>query len=261
MKRLAFVLTAAVLGTGCIVATDDTGSVNLYWDFIRNAPAQPDGIIVYDESDVGSPDGRCDESGVDFVTVDSPAGQVSVPCVFAGVEGVGLDGIVEGTRTFRVRGWRTIGLSDVVVYDRTFGLAVVGSATTNHFLDVSAVSAPLDLFAFLAFGPPPGTGYPSCAAATPAGSASPPNLRFEVRDFFGTLVDQGTAACAGALPAAVFAGDLDLDDYKVRMQGLRVEDAALVFDSCSVDLAHFAAQTGASGLAPTLFTNPVPTCL
>lgn len=264
MKRLAAVLAAAVLGTGCLVTSDDVdhGSVNLYWDFVRNAPAlAAPSVIVYDDTDVGSPDGACDQSAVDFVTVDSPVGQVVVDCVYGGVEGVGLDGLPEGTRSFRVRGWRTIGLSDYAVYDRTFSLQVAGLTVTDHFLDVTGVSEPLDMFGYLAFGTPPGeTDYTSCAAAIPAGSAVPPNIGFEVRDVYGTLVDDGFVGCSDPLPALVFAGSLELDDFKVRMIGYRAEDDAVVFDSCWYDLAHFTPQLGAGGFAPTLLTQPIPSC-
>ncbi len=274
MKRLAAVLAAAVLGTGCIVTDDnvnnvDYGSVNLYWDFVRSAPAlPPPSIIVYDDSDTdpSTLNGPCDESAVDFVTVDSPVGQTVVDCVYAGggpvgVEGVGIDGIPEGTRSFRVRGWRTISQFDYLVYDRTFNLAVPGRTITDHFLDVTGVSEPLDMFGYLAFGTPPGeTDYASCAAAIPAGSAVPPNIGFEVRDVYGTLVDDGFVGCSDPLPALVFAGSLELDDFKVRMIGYRAEDDAVVFDSCWYDLAHFTPQLGAGGFAPTLLTQPIPSC-
>lgn len=264
MKRLAAVLAAAVFGTGCFVTTDDVdqGSVNLYWDFVRSAPAlAAPSVIIYDDTDEGTPDGPCDESAVDFVTVDSPLGQTVVTCVYGGVEGVGLDGISEGLRPFRVRGWRHVGPYDYVVYDRSFNLQVNGLTTTDHFLDLTGVSEPLDLFAYLAYGTPPGeTDYTSCTAAIPAGSTSPPNIGFEIRDVYGTLVDDGLVGCSDPLPAPVFAGALELDDFKVRMTGYRVEDDAVVFDSCWLDLAHFTAQIGASGFAPTLLTQPVPAC-
>lgn len=275
MKRLAAVLAAAVLGTGCIITDDDNvplvdyGSVNLYWDFIRNAPAlAPPSIIVYDESDTDPSilDGPCDESAVDFVTVDSPVGQIVVTCVYSGggpvgVEGVGIDGIPEGVRSFRVRGWRTIGGFDYAVYDRTFSLQVPGLTTTDHFLDVTGVSEPLDMFAYLASGTPPNEiDYTSCSAAIPTGSTVPPNIGFEVRDVFGTLVEEGFVGCSDPLPAPVFTDSLELDDFKVRMTGYRVEDGAVVFDSCWLDLAHFTPQTGVNGFAPTLFTQPVPSC-
>ena len=76
-------------------------------------------------------------------------------------------------------------------------------------------------------------------------------------DALGTLVDQDLVGCVGARPALVFVGTLDLDNYSVRMRGLRAEDSALVFDSCDVPLDHFGPQTGAAGLAPVLGNPPV----
>jgi len=260
MKSLALVLAATVLGTGCFVSTDSTdyGDVNIYWDFVRSAPAQTGGVLVYDDSDVGSPDGPCNESGVKTVEVTVPgrSAPVVVSCVYAGVEGVGVDAVAAGVRSFRIRGWRDAFL----VYDTFVNLSVQANTMTNHYVDVAGVSAPLDLFAYLAWGAGP-TDYPTCAAATPAGSSFPPNIGFEIRDVFGNLIDDGVAGCVGTLPALVFAGDLDLDNYEVRMRGTRVEDGALVLDSCSVALDHFVSQTGAGGFAPTLLTQPLPTCL
>jgi hypothetical protein len=265
MKRLALVLAAAVLGAGCgptrSTPAPGIGSVNLYWDFDRNAPAQSGGFITYDPYPGGTVTGRCPQSQVDFVTVDTPSvAQVVVSCVYFSVQGVGIDGIDAGTQPFRVRGWRHTTGGDVAVYDETFNLDVPLSAVQSYTVHVAGVPALLDVFTFLAFGTPPGTDYATCTDATPAGSASPPNLFVDIRDVAGTLIDQGSAACVGALPALSFSKLVDLDDYDVRVQGERVEDGALVFDSCSTSLAHFAAQTGAGGFAPTAFTNPVPTC-
>lgn len=261
-RAAALALAAAFLGTGCFVGhDDDVGTVNLYWDFVRSAPAQGDGVIVYDDDDgeLESPNpgnpftGICEESAVEAVTIESPAGRelATVDCVFGGVEGVSLD-VIEGNRPFRFIGWR----GAYAVYDRTVSLAVRGNAVTDHFVDLNGVSQPLDLFADLATGAPPNEDlYLDCAAA---GS---PTLEFEVRDgFFGELVLEGAAGCADALPAPVFVGDLELDNFDVRMRGIRTSDGAVVFDSCPVALDHFTAQTGEQGFAALLLTNPVPSC-
>jgi hypothetical protein len=261
MKRIAFVV-AAVLGTGCIVTdTTEVGSVNIYWDFLRTAPAQETGVIRYDDSDdvPGVIDAACDESRVEVVEVTSPLGTTAVYCVFDGVEGIGLDGIGEGVRSFRLRGWRAVGLNDYLVYDGAFDLEVRPNATTNHFVGIPGVSRPLDIYGGL-YNTSTSQQYANCAAATPVGSASPPYFGYEIRDAYGSLVVNGTAGCAASLPAPVFAGDLELDNFTVRMRGYRVEDDALVFDSCDVPLDHFVAETGAGGFAPILRTNPIPTC-
>lgn len=258
MKRIALVLAAAFLGTGCVSSSDTTdyGSVNLYWSFARTAPAAPGGFIYYDDTFAGPGTGPCLDSSVEEVTVDSPLGQTTVACVYAGVQGIGLDDIAEGARSFRFRGWR----GAYLVYDTVVNLDVIGNATTDHYVELQGVSQPLDMFAYLSYGAGAGTLYASCAAAIPAGSTSPPNIGYEIRDVHGALVDDGFVGCSDPLPAAVFVGDLELDNFDVRMRGYRVEDDALVFDSCAVRLDHFVSETGVDGFAPVLRTNPIPTC-
>lgn len=263
MKRIALAAAAVtLLGTGCIVHDDDTyvpppppgqyGSVNLYWDFVRSAPAQTSGMLVYDDSDTGTY-GSCDESAVDVVEVTSPLGTDSSECVAVnGVEGMGLDGIPAGVRSFRLRGWR----GNFLVYDTTVSLEVFAGTTaanaTSYFVDLEGVSANVDLSAYLAYGNP-AAFYASCAAAFD------PYLAWEIRDVFGQLVDAGEDFCNDPLPSYFGRLPLDLDDYHLRMQGLD-GGSAVVLDSCWVDLAHFTTQIDGSGVAPTLFTLPVPTC-
>ncbi len=255
MKRLAFVLAAAVLGTGChsTRTAPAVGSVNLYWDFDRTAPAQAGGFITYDAYPGGTVSGRCTQSAVDFVTVDAPGAAVSVSCVYAGVQGVGVDGVDAGTQPFRVRGWRHVSGTDVVVYDSTFNLSVPVASVQDHIVHVPGVAATLDVFGDLAYGASPGTLYPDCA------SAGSPNLYVAIRDAFGTLIDDNTAGCSDPLPAPAFSALLDLDDYQVRVQGLQLGTNALVFDSCSASWPHFGTQTAAGGLTLVARTNPVPT--
>jgi hypothetical protein len=240
--------------------------VNLYWSFLRTAPAQQSGVIDYDTTYVGAANGPCAESAVDSVTVDSPVGQVTVSCVHTnGVQGVGIDGLPAGAQTFRFRGYRGSGSSAVLVYDSVFTLDVHANMTMNYYVAVQGVAAPLGLSAWLAYYPGP-VDYTTCAAATPAWgsgySSAPPNLHYEIRDVvFKELVEVGTVGCAPAqtIPAPVFSGLLDLDDYSVRVQGLRVEDNAVVLDSCWVSLQHFANEA----FEPTAVTDPIagpPNC-
>lgn len=262
MKRIALAAAAALVGTGCIVHDDDStyvppppvqyGSVNLYWDFVRSAPAQATRLLVYDDSDTGTY-GVCDESAVEVVEVTSPLGTVSSDCVAVnGVEGMGIDGIPAGVQAFRFRGWR----GAVLVYETTRNLEVFAGTTpataTPYFVDLEGVSASLDLSAYLAFGDP-GTLYGSCAAA------ANPLLRWEVRDVFGQLVDAGSGPCNDPQPSYLGRLPLELDDFFLRMQGFD-GGSNLVLDSCWLDLPHFTTQIGADGVAPTLFTLPVPVC-
>lgn len=257
MKRLALALAAAVLGAGCggHSHVPATGDALLYWDFLRNAPAQH-GTITYDASLSGTGNGVCTQSAVDTVTIDAPGiQQVSVPCVFSSVQGVVIPDLFAGTNVIRVRGWR----GNVAVYDGEFSITVLANDhnPAGVTLDVPAVGAHIDILGDIAFGSTP-TVYNSCAEATPYGSSSPPNLFVRIRDLVGprTIIDQATAGCSGALPAPVLSDLLDLDDYEVRVQALQVENGAVVADSCWVALSHFAPQS----FTAMSLTNPIPTC-
>lgn len=257
MRRLALTLATAVLSSGCIIGDDDddhlpppsgVGSVIVYWDFLRNAPAQPQGAVLYDADLVGPGTGPCAQSAVEVVTIDvGGAPQFVVDCVYQGVQGATLDLLPTGPQAARVRGWR----GDFVVYDSTVTLDVFQDQVTEQpLVDVEGVRAPIDLFGDLAAG---ATFYASCA------EADVPNISFTLWDSFGTLIDDGVAGCSDPLPAPVFAGDLDLDNYTVRMEGTATQGPNLgdvVFDSCNQVFDHFDAQIGTGGVAVTLQTPP-----
>ena len=265
MKRLALILAATVLGTGCYVSSDYSppppvyGSVNVYWDFVRNAPAQPGGAVIYDSTLSGAVDGPCPESAVEAVTVDVPGlAQVDVPCIWSGVQGVTISGIPAGTSSFRVRGWRGIH----AVYDETFLRSVpAGPGPASHYLDVSGVPAAIDLFAALYWDTPlPAGQYTLCA------DAAFPTIDYDLFDSFGTRV-RSEVAIPCSDPAApsfpVFMGNLDLDNYTVRMKGYTgPAPGTRTFDSCTSTTAtmmafdHFGAQVGGSGVPISLYTPP-----
>ena len=173
--------------------------------------------------------------------------------MYQGVQGATLDGLPAGSPSARIRGWR----GDFAVYDSAVALQVIaGQETDQGIIDVEAVRAPIDLFGDLAFGPAQ-TLYASCA------QADVPNLSFDLWDSFGTKILSGVAGCSDPLPAPVFAGDLDLDNYTVRMQGTATQgpfSGQKTFDSCNVGFDHFGAQLGETGVAASLLTQPVPTC-
>jgi hypothetical protein len=261
MRRLALTLATAVLASGCIIGDDDdhfvgAGSVIVYWDFIRNAPAQSGGAVRYDSTLAGTGTGPCAQSAVEVVTIDTAgAAQFVVDCVYQGVQGATLDLLPAGSQPFRIRGWR----GDFAVYDTTVTLQVIGNQVTDQgVIDVGPVSAPIDLFADLAAGSPQApTYYGSCA------QADVPNITFELFDSYGTMIDSDVAGCSDPLPAPVFAGDLDLDNYTVRMRGTATQGpfaGQAVFDSCAVGFDHFVPQIGVDGVAVLLLTQPVPVC-
>lgn len=264
MRTLALVL-AAVLGTGCIVTDDDpeVGLVNLYWEFIRNAPAQQAGFIVYDGDPwTGTVTGACPQSGVDAVRIDSGVGRIDVNCQEfnpqdgVSVQGVSIGGLREGPQTIRVTGYR----GDLVVYTSTVQVNVIANSAVEAFASVEPVSAEIDLFADFSDVTSGGAELPLADCAT----AGLPNVAFVVADVFGTVIVDGEVGCSDPLPAIVALETLDLDDYVVRMQGIETigpNAGLLTFDSCSVDLAHFGPQTGIDGFVAVLLAGPgAPVC-
>ena len=267
MRRVLLLAAAALLGSACIVHNDTTpstgsGSVVVYWDFVRNAKSGP---VAYDAELAGPTAGACPQSAVEAISIDAldsgvPSATVNCrewnPQDGQAVQGVIIDGVPEGNRSFRIRGWRTVNNQDVAVYDSAVTVSVVhGNVTSAPTAHLAPVRAALDLFGDLAFGPAAtATPYASCA------DAGSPNIGYELRDGVGTLVASGLVGCSDPLPATVFSGDADLDDYTVRMKGYRVSDNSVVFDSCAQSFAHFQADIGQHGVAPVLLTLPVPAC-
>jgi hypothetical protein len=257
--RLVALTAVAMMGTGCFVSTSDpsSGDVNLFWSFLRHAPAANQlGFVVYDES-LGAVNaaGVCPESDVDTVRVESVAGPIDIACtgpIGGGLysQGIVLTNLPAGNNSIRVTGFR----NGTAVYRSTTTVNVLRNLTVDKTVSVEGVSAPLDLFADLFSNPTP-VAYLDCA------EANRPNITFQLRDSFGTLVEDGTVGCQGGLPAPVLVGDADLDNYTVRMQGFIPPSTAVALDSCRVPFDHFAGQTGAGGVVANLFTNPVPSCL
>jgi hypothetical protein len=263
MRTLALTaaLVTALTGTGCIVSSTEsvaTGAAHVYWSFERTAPAQPGGFITYDAS-YGEPaaagtSGTCPESYVDTVRVASAAGTFDIGCTGrsgnAWVQGAVVDYLPPGNNTIDLTGYRNgqaVYRSSVDVFVPAYDVGVV-------YTSILGISAPLEAYAYLAFGVP-ATDYLNC------GEAFSPNFTVDVFDVVTRKrIDGYAAGCSNPLPAFVYTGDLDLDDYTVRMKGFDPTSGAKVFDSCDVDMAHFGAQVGASGFAATLFTSPLPTC-
>jgi hypothetical protein len=264
MTRFAAVLAAAVLGSGCIITTDDgEGSVNLYWDFVRNAPAQPGGYVVYDEDLVGTGNSSCPESGVETVDVTSPSGTQSVSCTYGGVQGITYDNVPEGNQSFRVRGWRRVGGVERLVYDHSVVANVVGGRTIDAYVDVEPVIANIDLVAFLSYGP--GQYYATC------NDALNPRVAYDLYDSLGTLIERVSnvpcPAGASAFPLPVIVGALDLDTYSIRLKGYTGASQLRTFDSCTsnalkfLEFDHFSTHTGAGEIEVDLFTPPACTDL
>jgi hypothetical protein len=256
MNRLALTAALATLCSGCWITTaDSVGSVNVYWDFRRDAPAQAGGHVFYDSSFAAvNVNGICPESGVDTVLVESEAGRVDLDCtgpVGGGnyVQGLVVDGLLSGNTSITVTGFR----SGTAVYRSTAPVTVLGGSVVSLFVDVAGIQAPLEARGDLAFGDPAAL-YPDCAAA------GAPNLDIELHDSFGTLVDHLVSGCSDPLPSLAYNDLVDLDNYTIRLRGKRVSDGALVFDACNKPFDHFGTDTGANAFTATLLTLPVPTC-
>jgi hypothetical protein len=264
MRRLALTLATAVLASGCIIGDDDdddfvgVGSAIVYWDFLRNAPAQPGGAVLYDDATlVQTGTGACTQSAVDVVTIDTAGLQpFEVPCVYQGVQGATLDGLPTGSLSARIRGWR----GNSVVYDRTVAFEVFdGQVTDQGIIDVDPVQAPIDIVAY--FSNAPDQFFMTCNAA------GNPEVDYELWDSFPTLVATGTVPCGvggSAFPLDLLISyPLDLDNYSIRMKGFI--GATRQYDSCTSESAkfmafdHFAAQTGEQGIPITLFEPPACT--
>ncbi len=255
---LTAVALAALALTGCYDSSYQSyGTANVYWAFRRAAPAQlPQGYLIYDASYVAAgANGVCPESAVETVRVASAAGTFDIDCTGpagggAWVQGAVVDFLPAGFSNLTLTAFR----GSSVVYRSTVGVNVPANGFTDVYVDLIGISAPLDAYGYLAWGLQ-GNDYLTC---TEAGS---PNVSVEIYDAFGTLIDDSFAGCSNPLPAYAYAGDLDLDDYTLRMKGFELGTNALVFDACDQPLAHFGPQIGAGGFTTTLFTLPVPACL
>jgi hypothetical protein len=263
MRALA--LTAAfattLAGTGCISTGSDsvpTGSAHLYWSFDRAAPDQAGGFITYDASEqspaLAGTSATCPESYVDTVRVSSVVGTFDIGCTGRSggswVQGAVVDFLPAGTSTVNLTGYR----NGQAVYRGSVDVVVPANGVDVVHAALQGVSAPFEAYAYLAYGTP-GTDYLRCV------DALTPNFTAEVFDVVSrTKIDHYMSGCADPLPAFVFTGPLDLDDYTVRIKGFDVTSGAKVFDSCDVALAHFGSQVAANGFTATLYTLPLPTC-
>ncbi|HVI95080.1 MAG TPA: hypothetical protein VM753_13800, partial [Anaeromyxobacter sp.] len=162
MRRVLLLAATALLGSGCIVTNNDTtptlgsGSVIVYWDFVRNSVNGP---IAYDTSLSGPTAGACPQSAVESVTIDPldsgvPSATVNCrelnPQAGQAIQGVVIDGVPEGNRSFRIQGWRTVNNHNVAVYDSTVTVSVVRNTTTPQpTAHLAPVRAPAEVFADL----------------------------------------------------------------------------------------------------------------
>jgi hypothetical protein len=270
MRSLAAVIAAAVLGSGCIITSDDgQGTVNLYWDFVRYAPAAPtadvDGRVYYDTGLTGTGTGLCQQSGVEEVRVTIQGQTTAIDCLYYGVQGIAVDGVDAGDQLVTISGWRTIGADWIKAYESTATVNVRGGGEVSYTIDVEPVIAPADLFVTFWYVDGTAQRYPSCTAA------QDPIVEFELRDSYGTLVDTYDAVACNAADGVValtldpaLAGTLDLDTYYLRARGYTLVGGVetRTFDTCAsavlTDYAfdHVAPATGLGGYSIPLSSPP-----
>ncbi len=265
MRLVALTAAAALLGTGCFVSTTDpippppgqVGDANVFWSFLRSAPASPGGFVEYDASLAAvNAQGICPESDVDTVRVTSAAGTRDVACtgpIPGGgySQGITILDLPEGLNSVTLTGYR----GGVAVYRSTTSVNVLANTTVDKVVPVQGISAALDLNADLRdFST--GLFYANC---TEAGF---PDITYQLFDSFGTLVEDGASACQNPLPVFAFTGFVDFDNYTVRLKGFEpVQGGRQIFDSCNQALDHFQTQTGVFGDNTfTLNANKSPFC-
>jgi len=244
-------------GTGLVCAAgvcSEAGSLNLYWDFVRTAPAQPGGRVIYDADLVGTGDSACPESRVDLVTVNSPLGSMTTSCTRAGVQGITLAGLAPGERLLGIQGLR----QQQLLWYSTFTVQVQAGRTIDAYVDVAPRTVGLDVVARLRNRlEPPERSYATCA------EASNPVVHYEVWDSSGTLVDAGAVGCSAGSPLAlpVISSTYDCDGYVARLQGYTGQSDP-AFDSCIAEGSKYfyidtlADRSGAGRMEVDLWSPP-----
>ena len=242
MKRIALVIAASLLGTGCIVTDNHhssggsgIGAVNVYWEFVRTKLDQNLSTVLYDPFDdpnVAPGTGACTTSGVDVVRIEGlDAAPIDVDCRFQGVQGVNLPGLAAGTYRATISGWR----GQAELYATSVDVVVDGGRTRSQSVQVFGIPDNFQVAVTLATAD--GTSaYLSCS------NAGVTELSYNLLDFAGTVVATSTVPCVDSStipPGFTLAGNqaLDRDRYSIRLQAF----------SSSTDLtADF--DTSASGV-------------
>lgn len=228
MKRFA-VLAAAVLGTGCV--SESPGDVVVYWDFSRNTLVSPYSVL-YDANLSPGGAGACTESGVQYVTVTDPVGNLvdptmpTIPCVYSGVQGATFLGFAPGDYTFVVHGYRTPPGSTLAVEVHRGQGSVHVNGSVSLPVTAAGLQAPLDVNLYQ------GGSLLTCISGD--------SLGYTLRDPVPTTIDTVSGFACGDLVS--FAG-VDLDNLDIRVQVSN--GGSVVLDSCvSQPFNHFANDTG-----------------
>jgi hypothetical protein len=220
MKRIALLLAAATLGTGCIVVDDDdpgpTGTLDMTWFFVRTK---------HDASTVSY---TCFDAGVDTVVVSYGAGgSRSFACDNGSYDGAVDTRAPVGSQTVTLTGYR----GNAALYQSFFNVTVAENQTVLLDADVWGIPDDLDIYArFL--------DRHGVAEWTTCAAAGVDTITWSLVDWAGTVVDSNSHACTN--PAGVSyrgAAAIDRDQYVIRMQAFETGSAFEVFDSASTQLS------------------------
>ena len=253
MKRIASL--AAALAAGCYTAPAPPppvysyGDVIVYWNFSRNTLVAPFSVLYDGNLSPGGGSRACTESGVEYVRVTDLAGALidpstpSIPCVYLGVQGATFLTFPQGSYTFVVHGYRTIGGFPVEVH-RGQGTVYVNPNMQNPVtITAAGLQGNLDVYLY------EGTPLFSCVAGD--------TLGYTLVDIVGTTIDQiSNIACGNPISFRVPTTGVDLDNLDIRVQVTDV-GGTVVLDSCvSQPFDHFGNDTGSFGWPVNLRPPP-----
>jgi hypothetical protein len=251
--RAAGPAAAALALAGCLSspATPLTNVV-VTWQFQRATFV--DGVagkVSYDGDPEHPPvaQGRCPQSGIDWVEIRDGAGEVvvsSTPCVTAGAQAMALVGHAEGLRTLVVRAYRD-GVSEPLY---------VGAAS------VEVVAGPAIPMNVVAAGVPDALSIRVALDGGPATCGEADVQRFDatLRDAAGTVVWRNPVPCAPADPPGLALGPVDRDAYDAWIVAVRTSappSGEVVASACAVPLPHYGPQVLDVALQPGACT-PAP---
>jgi hypothetical protein len=238
--------------------------VDLFWQFVRT---RWDATTVQYDPELGAPagTGACATSGVDTVVVSLPdGGSVTSPCRNAGTQGVALDGIGAGRRTFVVSGLR----GPTLLFRSSVQVDVVAgppSAATTAVADVYGVYDNLDVFFY--FATANGTNIPGSTCASEAVDY----FTFDIYDGAGTKVVSTSMFATAQQPCTdvppgpgVALDNIDRDNYTIRARAWRRGTLAPIYDSCDISpnttavWNHYGPDLGVHGWPVNLLYKSCP---
>lgn len=235
MKRLALVLAAAVLGTGCVVTTQDpTGDATFAWNF-----RDWDGYLA---GNFTAGNDGCALAGVTDVDLDISDGGGRVffrtySCTEAGsgLPRGGVVGLSEGVYTYRLTAYR---LSSPV-FDAVGSVSI--SASSQAYVEATLdVLSPIPLTLYYTQN-----GAYSCAGT--------PSVYYAVytNASRSTLVSSTTIACSSGSYGFSLPQDLAVGSYYVDFMQLLDGGGISQYEQCALTVRH-------AGFPVVLDLSPAP---